>query len=106
VRPELVVRVPSLTRAGTRYDITRRGNDLACECLAFAFNRRRGRGCKHLRVYMAAERALARCHERHGGDGAHVCRQCLVELLAFTVAKAMKVQRKGKEAHDRIGLSG
>ena len=84
----LLVRVPSLTRSGTSpYEIEQAGPHLICSCPAFTFGKREGKSCKHLRIYRAAARALVRCREQHGGDGARICRQCLVTLLAAIAAK-------------------
>jgi len=94
----VLARVPSFTHPTTTppYEIERAGERLLCACPAFSFGKRAAKTCKHVRLYMAAERAAARCRERHGGDGAHVCMQCLVELLAATVGKAQRLTRQGR----------
>src|SRR5690242_9728685 len=89
--------VQSFTRDGSSYEIARVGKALTCSCPAFG--RRQRSECKHLKVYLAAESALARC-EREGhrnGDG-WLCRACLIRSLATIAATVARDYRPKNKA--------
>lgn len=77
-----VARVPSLTNARLRYDVTLKDGELFCACPAFYSWRKRGEKCWHLRVWEAASRALDRCWNDHGTPDGFVCQACLLALLS------------------------
>jgi hypothetical protein len=91
--PELLVRVPSFTGEGT-YDITRHGGVLACDCPAFGNSRERPQTCKHLKVYLLAEKAASACRRAHGTPGRLTCQTCLLVLLARIAAKAQRERKR------------
>ena len=98
-----LARVPSLTTPGRAYGVEQRGAVWICECPAFAFGKGKDRTCKHLRIYRAAEKLAWRCQEIHGNDGAGLCRQCLVSLLATAAAKVAR-ERKGRSNDASKGI--
>lgn len=98
----IVAYIPSFERDGDSYAIDM-GLDgtLRCACPAFSFGPRLGRTCKHLRIYVAAEKALLRCRELgHGGPDGWLCARCLHALL---VGAARKVQRYYRPKQTKAG---
>lgn len=97
MREHVIGRVPSLSDPKVLYDITSRfvpgqpgHEELRCGCQAFASWKKRGLHCWHLRVWHAAQQALGRCYQAHGGDGGDgqtLCPKCLLSLLAAAAAK-------------------
>ena len=92
------IRIPSFTAPGVSYAVGPRGVTMAiaCDCPAF----RRTRPCKHVRVYIAVEHAVARCRNAgHIGDLAPsvnvICPTC---LSAVFVASALKSKSRMRAA--------
>ena len=78
----VIARVPSLSDARVRYDITDRGGELHCSCQAFYSWKKRGLKCWHLRVFDSSARALERCWTEHETPEGFLCRTCLLALLS------------------------
>lgn len=90
-----VGRVPSLSDPRVSYVVTEGPDGLRCECQAFPSWRKRGLPCWHLRVWRAAQGAVARCRDAGHDPTQHtdqplVCQACLLSVLS---AMAGKVKR-------------
>lgn len=94
--PELLARILSFEKPDVTYDITRQDGVLACDCPAFGFSKERPQTCKHLRLYLFAQRVVTRCRQRHGTPGRLVCEPCLLELLVAAARKSRKRERRKK----------
>ena len=97
------IRIPSFTTPGVSYAVGPRGvgAGLACDCPAW----RQARPCKHVKVYIAVERAVARCRDAgHHVDVVRpsvdvVCPTCLASAL---VASARKAKSRTRSALDDL----
>ena len=95
----ILVAVPSFSTGGRRYRIEavdggKAGMRLVCDCPAFGFSKVRPKSCKHIRVYLAADKAAERCAHAHGTPPGAVCIRCVVALLAGVGHRIRRDYRK------------
>ena len=87
--------VPSMSTPGASYEIRREvDRSLTCSCPAFRV-RNRG-GCKHVRIYVTAQRLAARCQSSGHPHASGICLPCLLALLSGAASKVAREYRPKK----------
>jgi hypothetical protein len=100
------VKVPSLSKEGLAYPVTRDGDRIDCKCIRFEMSPQSAKFCTHTALVVRADTLLEKCAERHGlTDPPSLCRQCVVALLAISSKRVKQLYMLKTEAKEKIAAA-